>query len=35
MVEKLAKVVKQLRDVATDERWNVDWSRFNEMDAKA
>jgi len=35
VVEKLAKVVKQLRDVATDERWQVDWGRFNAFDAKA
>jgi len=35
VVEKLAKVVKQLRDVATDERWRVDWGRFNALDAKA
>ena len=35
VVEKLAKVVKQLRDVATDERWQVDWGRFNALDAKA
>lgn len=34
-VDKLAKVVKQLREAATEESWTVDWNRFNEFDARA
>ena len=34
-VDKLAKVVKQLREAATEENWAVDWSRFNQFDARA
>ena len=34
-VDKLAKVVKQLREAATEESWMFDWSRFNEFDSRA
>ncbi|HEX5445967.1 MAG TPA: PP2C family serine/threonine-protein phosphatase [Pirellulales bacterium] len=34
-VDKLAKLVKQLREAATEESWAVDWTRFNEFDARA
>jgi PPM family protein phosphatase len=34
-VDKLAKVVTQLREAATDENWTINWERFNEFDARA
>ena len=34
-VDKLAKVVDQLREAATEENWSIDWHRFNGFDARA
>jgi protein phosphatase len=34
-VDKLAKVVDQLREAATEENWAVDWNRFNSFDSRA
>lgn len=34
-VDKLAKIVAQLREAATEEHWQVNWDRFNQLDAKA
>ncbi len=34
-VSKLAKVVVQLREAATEENWSIDWTRFNTFDARA
>lgn len=34
-VDKLAKVVAQLREAATDENWTIDWERFNQFDSRA
>lgn len=30
-VDRLAKLVEQLRDAAADEDWSVDWHRFNAL----
>jgi protein phosphatase len=35
VVERLAKVVKQLRDAAAEEHWQIDWDRFNAYGARA
>ncbi len=34
-VDKLAKVVVQLREAATEENWSIDWTRFNTFDSRA
>ena len=34
-VDKLAKVVGQLREAATEENWSIDWTRFNTFDSRA
>jgi protein phosphatase len=34
-VDKLAKVVAQLREAATEENWSIDWTRFNTFDSRA
>jgi protein phosphatase len=34
-VDKLAGVVDQLREAATEENWSVDWHRFNGFDSRA
>ncbi len=34
-VDRLAKLIQQLRDAATDEDWQIDWSRFNAHGEKA
>ncbi len=35
VVERLAKVVKQLRDAAVEEEWQIDWDRVNSYASKA
>ncbi|HEY1599653.1 MAG TPA: PP2C family serine/threonine-protein phosphatase [Pirellulales bacterium] len=35
IVERLAKVVKQLHDAAAEEDWQIDWDRFKGYEAKA
>ena len=35
IVERLAKVVKQLRDAAAEEHWQIDWDKFNSFGARA
>jgi hypothetical protein len=35
IVERLAKVVKQLRDAAREEDWQIDWNRFNSQVTRA
>ncbi|HUY35296.1 MAG TPA: PP2C family serine/threonine-protein phosphatase [Pirellulales bacterium] len=34
-VDKLAKVVDQLRETASEKNWSIDWHRFNGSDARA
>ncbi|MEX2561150.1 MAG: hypothetical protein WD403_14610, partial [Pirellulales bacterium] len=34
-VDKLAKVVDQLREAAAEENWSVDWQRFNSFGSRA
>ncbi|MEX2119800.1 MAG: PP2C family serine/threonine-protein phosphatase [Pirellulales bacterium] len=34
-VDKLAKVVDQLREAAAEENWSVDWPRFNSFGSRA
>ena len=34
-VDKLAKVVAQLREAATEENWSIDWTKFNTFDSRA
>jgi hypothetical protein len=35
IVERLAKVVNQLQDAATEEGWQIDWEQFNAFGARA
>jgi serine/threonine protein phosphatase PrpC len=35
IVERLAKVVKQLRDAAMEEDWQIDWNKFNAQVTRA
>ncbi|HVU85919.1 MAG TPA: PP2C family serine/threonine-protein phosphatase [Pirellulales bacterium] len=35
IVERLAKVVKQLRDAAMEEGWQIDWNKFNTQVTRA
>ncbi len=35
IVERLAKVVKQLRDAAMEEGWQIDWNTFNAQLTRA
>ena len=35
IVERLAKVVKQLRDAAREEDWQIDWNKFNSQVTRA
>jgi PPM family protein phosphatase len=35
IVERLAKVVKQLRDAAMEEGWQIDWNTFNAQLSRA
>jgi len=34
-VERLSRIVGQLRDAATSEDWKVDWQRYNKIHAEA
>jgi len=34
-VERISKLLDQLRNAAVEEKWAVDWSRFNEFGRKA
>lgn len=34
-VERLARIVGQLRDAATNEDWKIDWHHFNEIQTNA
>ncbi|MBX7168339.1 MAG: protein phosphatase 2C domain-containing protein [Pirellulales bacterium] len=34
-VDKLHQVVQQLREAALEEKWEVDWSRFDDFQARA
>jgi hypothetical protein len=34
LVAELVSMIAQLREAATEERWSVDWNKFNEQDQK-
>ncbi|MBN1588864.1 MAG: serine/threonine-protein phosphatase [Pirellulales bacterium] len=34
-VDRLSRVVEQLRDAATNEDWKIDWHRFNQIQSDA